>query len=1041
MVNDFVKGIAQGRNVQSNMRSTNVDKSFSFSAVTIASGELELQDMPLVIEQADVSGGNFILGHTNFGILGTSTLGGTLTYSTTEIINPNDTWRTMLTTKEMDFWLDDSSVSPVGHWILNDDAATTAIVDSSANSNDGVAQQNTEDITNTSIADFEDELDGFSTGCGGSPSSSYDTGYNGSNKSLKLWPTASDWLACASKDMGDVKAGDEFYLWAKGDKIWIQIYNGDENGNNSTLQRYDSTAKTWSVVSGYHEQTTWALYKLVVNRNVSGTDYPALNKMYLYTHGEGNEGWFDEIRKRSISISDDLSEVISFNGVAGCDGVYGTFRHYPLTDDAANTTIDETGYQDDDAAADRNTNLMSSLVGWWKLEEDAANTTVVDSSGKSSTGTASVNTSLLSTDGKINDGFEFLQTENVNFGDIAGIDGSSKLTVCGWFYVPDDSSSSAIHIFNKGKYHDATSAFGISYTTDNNRFNMSIQETYKWRETSIVKGAWNFYALVYDGTNDYFRYYVNGVGHDRDGASEALPATIAATGDDVLINANRDGQSARGDLKTDEQMIFLRSLSDDELDEIYNSGNGRVENIVEQTPIGSKALYFNGSSDQLTLGNISTPTDYFSMAAWVKVDELGNNMILITKGTANGKNTVDIRTGIDTTGHLVLAFDSGGLVTVTSTGTISAGEWTHVAITMDTFLGSGNVKFYIGGDLDSSAAQATTLPNNTSVWSIGDLPDNSYPYKGYIGDMRTGLYPFGANEIKEAYNEGAGTYLTQDYLKMTSDVTLDLTGASIAFWMKTSNTYWTNLFAKDINATLGFLAFQRSDNTFNYETDTNNFGGTSDALTTDINDGEWHHFVHTFEEDGANTKWKIYVDNVLEATTSHTKSTNQELTLRYIGLQGSQGRYVYGEGFKGELNDLRLYNFLVDEADRNYIYNSGTGEETTEGTATLDMASQDITFAEGEKFTTNKLTTPKESNAPITKATLSLGNVGNPSKLIYYLSADDGTNYEAVTLGSEHTFTNTGTTLKMKAIASGGTASIDILDTYGNPTPIQIKYS
>jgi len=37
----------------------------------------------------------------------------------------------------------------VGHWKLNDDAADTTVVDSSHNSNDGAAQQNTEDVTTT----------------------------------------------------------------------------------------------------------------------------------------------------------------------------------------------------------------------------------------------------------------------------------------------------------------------------------------------------------------------------------------------------------------------------------------------------------------------------------------------------------------------------------------------------------------------------------------------------------------------------------------------------------------------------------------------------------------------------------------------------------------------------------------------------------------------------------------------------------------------------------------------------------------------------
>jgi hypothetical protein len=143
------------------------------------------------------------------------------------------------------------------------------------------------------IADFNGTLNGFSAGCGGNPETEYSTGHDGKGQSIHLYPTTADWLACLSKDIGNVTANEEIYLYAKGTRLYAQIYNGSENGNNSTCHRYDSATNTWSANLGYHEQTTWALYKLTIQRTVTITN----NKLYLYSQGEGSESWFDDVFK------------------------------------------------------------------------------------------------------------------------------------------------------------------------------------------------------------------------------------------------------------------------------------------------------------------------------------------------------------------------------------------------------------------------------------------------------------------------------------------------------------------------------------------------------------------------------------------------------------------------------------------------------------------------------------------------------------------------------------------------------------------------
>ncbi len=77
-------------------------------------------------------------------------------------------------------------------------------------------------------------------------------------------------------------------------------------------------------------------------------------------------------------------------------------------------------------------------------------------------------------------------------------------------------------------------------------------------------------------------------------------------------------------------------------------------------------------------------------------------------------------------------------------------------------------------------------------------------------------------------------------------------------------------------------------------------------------------------------------------------------------------------------------------------------------------------MAKGRKFTA-KVAFPTvvssgvfyQDGVTITKAKLSASHTGD---IIFFLSADNGSHWEQVTNGVTHTFTNTGTQLKWKAV-------------------------
>lgn len=625
----------------------------------------------------------------------------------------------------------------------------------------------------------------------------------------------------------------------------------------------------------------------------------------------GNDGTYQQDAS-GLTISGKLDTAINFNGTCGDRAL--TYR-YLLNDDAATTTVVNDGVGSD-ADSSQNTNLMSSLVGWWKCEETSG-TTITDSSPLGNDGTSSVDASTITTTGLVNNALNFSGIDGagnyIDLGDNSSFEfGSSDFTIGAWIYKTAHVQKEVI--FSKYKAASGTREFeffvgngyiGLRTSADGDNLIGSASSS------AITLDQWNYVMASKSGTT--VTYYINGV----QAGTTTAEATLAAADAHAYIGAVQSSTTTPDhefNGKLDEVMVFKRAVSLTEHQRIYNSGSGTSSNVVEQSPMGSKALYFNGSSDIINMGAIGTPTDYFAFHAWIKPESVSSEQHLMVKGSADGNNTLDIRVGIDSSGYLVFEFNNGSYHTFTSTSTLTAGVWQQVAVTYDTYLSSNNIKMYINGTLDrqqsDDVADGTDIPNNTSSWYIGDLPDNSGTYKGYMADMRINKSQiFPAHEVEATYNSGNGTEEMQDYITLASNVSGSLTsGFSIAFWMKTTNTHYTNLLIRDKNGTLAFLGFNSSSNRWKYETDDNNFGGDSAVLTTTIADGAWHHYVHTYVINGANVDWNIYVDGTLESSASHTKPNVQDtISYRYIGIQGNQGRYIYGEAFKGQLDDLRIF--------------------------------------------------------------------------------------------------------------------------------------
>jgi len=130
------------------------------------------------------------------------------------------------------------------------------------------------------------------------------------------------------------------------------------------------------------------------------------------------------------------------------------------------------------------------------------------------------------------------------------------------------------------------------------------------------------------------------------------------------------------------------------------------------------------------------------------------------------------------------------------------------------------------------------------------------------------------------------------------------------------------------------------------------------------------------------------------------------------------------------VNPNKIWYWLMSSLENDYW-------EHTDSTATL-TAGTSIGFVGVQTFQTTKLST-ESSN--ITSATLSIesDNITTVTNLTFYLSADNGANWEEVTNGTGHTFTNTGTNLRIKIVSSGN-ASIALKDSDNIRIPVKLQY-
>jgi hypothetical protein len=396
------------------------------------------------------------------------------------------------------------------------------------------------------------------------------------------------------------------------------------------------------------------------------------------------------------------------------------------------------------------------------------------------------------------------------------------------------------------------------------------------------------------------------------------------------------------------------------------------------------ALGFDGVNDYIEINNAttlqSTPTNQWSMGAWIYPTGAGGNRIVVRKDASGGGYYIRLNS---TNFQSLLRF-SGGHVE-RSAGTAVLNEWNHLVMTYD----GTTRKHFLNGVEVGSWNEGVTLAFNTSVVRIGANSSTSEFFNGTIDEVRIYNRALSASEVyslyantkstivgvtpTDRYNNGLVAHWTFDGKHTTPTTVEDVVGNndgtthgvvpaggiigqamkfdgvndnisvlnssifnsfgtnpfSVAAWVKTTSTSFASLVDNKTAGTnnAGYnLQIAETNGRAYFRVGTGAGQAQTGNSITNVTDGEWHHLVGTRDASGL----KIYVNGILENQNSNCGTCN--VTSSQNLLFGSYGA---GGFLDGLLDDVRIYNRALSANEVAGLYSATSSSKMQSSTDSL----------------------------------------------------------------------------------------------------------
>jgi Concanavalin A-like lectin/glucanases superfamily/BNR repeat-containing family member len=166
------------------------------------------------------------------------------------------------------------------------------------------------------------------------------------------------------------------------------------------------------------------------------------------------------------------------------------------------------------------------------------------------------------------------------------------------------------------------------------------------------------------------------------------------------------------------------------------SFNGNAQIDIAQKKFGSASLLLDGTGDYLNYTHgaaLSLSAGDITVEAWIRLSSNGRLQCICGKRPAVGQSEYAFYVNASNQLQLTAFNNSGAVVSVSGTTTLSTGTWYHVAASR-----SGSAwKIFVGGNQEASASESSAATSNSEPLLIGrDQSNTSRDFAGWIDELR-----------------------------------------------------------------------------------------------------------------------------------------------------------------------------------------------------------------------------------------------------------------------------------------------------------------
>jgi hypothetical protein len=408
---------------------------------------------------------------------------------------------------------------------------------------------------------------------------------------------------------------------------------------------------------------------------------------------------------------------------------------------------------------------------YWKLEDtsDALGVYTLTNSGVSFVA------------GKINNCADWGDTTNSKYLQLSSTGTSANWSVSAWVYPTA----------NAGCTFFSQSVSGSSYykhcgcTTANMSVQYSIgANNYSVIYTGAISSAWHHCVVTYNETTKTFKLYLDNV---EVASGEALSTPSTSNNNAVIGSFAHNLTSNQGFKgKIDEEGIWDRVLTTDEISALYNSGNGISDYLTlagvsywkldessgnASDSVGSNTLT-NNNSATYSAGKINNGANFvrsssqyfstamsgggvldfttgnFSVSVWVKLtDAPSSGQVYSILFRASGGYQIYYQ---NVSGTLRLTTEIGGTY-IDNDITLTTGVWNNIVLVRT---GTSTAIQYINGVLSKSGSASNAASSSNAV-QFGKDSVSGY-LNGSLDEVGFWSRALSSSEVTALYNGGAG---------------------------------------------------------------------------------------------------------------------------------------------------------------------------------------------------------------------------------------------------------------------------------------------